>query len=241
MQLEELPGGRWRRRQNPYYHPESRQERLRSPSDSLEPTEHTDTGSIDTNSLVKDENNDDEEQEEEDEGVAVEDWDHADDGATRYQSRSRSLYNSNSSAVIEDGRSTASSDLFFDHVLQNSDALASVFHTPRNEIDRVTDAAKDLGLHFGMIHRPRRNTLDPSSALRSAQSLKRDSSWWMVIGKSDEAVNHILDLQEKAQTMPGTIGTDAELAYTPRLTSFVQLIVPGVVGGLIAVWGLSKI
>jgi hypothetical protein len=174
------------------------------------------------------------------------------------------------SASFNDGFSNATckssaSDAFFDQVLRNSDALASVFRTPRDEIVRVQDAARDLGLHWGMIHRPRgppspgckrpppsplrqtttRTTTPPPRGLRQSPSdLKRDSSWWMVIGKNGEAVNHLLEMQDRATTsretvMPGHIGSDSELAYTPRLASFMHLALSGAFGGLAVVYGLA--
>ena len=128
------------------------------------------------------------------------------------------------------------SDAFFDQVMRNSDALASVFRRPHDEIARVQDTARNLGLCWGMIHRPwgppspgykrplpsplRRtttSTMTPPRDLRQSPSdLKRDSSWWMVIGKNGEAVNHLLEMQDRATScetvMPGPIGSDSNLA-----------------------------
>jgi hypothetical protein len=152
-------------------------------------------------------------------------------------------------AVSNASYDSNASDSFFDHVLRNSDALASVWHTPRDEVERVSDAANQLGLHCGMIHRPRRPFSVPANQHHrraSTTDLKRDSSWWMVIGKDGEAVHHLLEMQKRSgikqdvlDDMPGYIGSESELAYTPKLPSFLQLLLASVIGGISVVYGLS--
>jgi hypothetical protein len=244
LELEDLPGGRWRRRQNPYWEPAHR---FQSPTESVDLPSGVPTERVDADSIIKGETDidatdthtqdHDPDRDADVDADADIDEDCHEGTAPPHDALSNASYDSNAS------------DSFFDNVLRNSDALASVFHTPRDEVERVSDAANHLGLHCGMIHRPRRHVNIPANRHHrraSTSDLKRDSSWWMVIGKDGEAVNHILEMQKRSgiqqdglDGMPGYIGSDSELAYTPKLASFLQLLFASIIGGLSVVYGLS--
>jgi hypothetical protein len=73
--------------------------------------------------------------------------------------------------------------------------------------------------------------------------LGRETSWWMVMGKSADAVRHLIDVQQKG--MPGVFAADqcdviVEQKPSASLAlSFFQLALAGAFGGLAVVYGLS--
>ena len=70
----------------------------------------------------------------------------------------------------------------------------------------------------------------------------RESSWWVVMGRSADAVRHLVDLQQRG--MPGVFATDRDLLVEEKPPAshtmwFCQLVLAGVFGGLAVVYGLS--
>ncbi|KAK7696186.1 hypothetical protein QCA50_000837 [Cerrena zonata] len=72
-----------------------------------------------------------------------------------------------------------------------STPLATVLSTPRHEITRITQRARDNGLHTAIAHFPQGNVKRETSALQ------RQSSWWVIVGRDAGAVTHLADLHEK--------------------------------------------
>jgi hypothetical protein len=173
------------------------------------------------------------------------------------------------SVLSFDSSATHTSRSFIGHVLSTSVPLASLFATPREDIPHVHKAARKRGLHVGLVHSPYPYDGSPSSASTSSPSssrkpfkgdpsdnnserlmkeaaspIRRESSWWMVMGKSSEAVRHLVDLQQRG--MPGVFtttesGVDRE-ANGERVCfamGFFQLALAGAFGGLAVVYGLS--
>jgi len=142
----------------------------------------------------------------------------------------------NDEGVREDDGSVAgesqTADVLFE-ILRHSNSRATVFDTPLANVRRAEDAARGRGLHFGTVHRPRRARTDPSSS-----AVKRAHSWWMVVGQDGEAVNDMVASLSN-ERMPGHIGPDSELAYTPRVASHLDLVITGAVGGVITVFALA--
>ena len=91
----------------------------------------------------------------------------------------------------------------FTNLLRNSRPVASLFSTPRDELDDIAHEARRHGLHTGLIHRPRPPPVKEESTVRGpgavprGAGLERASSWWLVLGHSGEAVMHLMDLQDR--------------------------------------------
>lgn len=126
----------------------------------------------------------------------------------------------------------------FTNLLRNSRPVASLFSTPRDEVDGIAEEARRNGLYTGLIHRPRPSPLEavkeetsvPGALPRTPGAragggggrgggLDRASSWWLVLGHSAEAVGHLLDLQDR--------GTRAKFATDATLS---PLSSPGAIG-----------
>jgi len=114
--------------------------------------------------------------------------------------------------------------------------LASVFSVTARDVNTAQRTARNLGLHTGLIPKP-----PEADRSRRGSRLLAQRSWWMVVGKSDTAVQHLLDAHQKE--MPGRL--DEEPPYAAyanrerRGMSFFQLVIAGAIGGLIVVYGLS--
>ncbi|KAF7789351.1 hypothetical protein EIP86_000295 [Pleurotus ostreatoroseus] len=106
----------------------------------------------------------------------------------------------------------------FTELLRNSRPVASLFNTPREEVDLIAEEARRNGLFTGLIHRPhppsppasspheahttpiKREDVAVTSASpgnRRASGLERASSWWLVLGHSAEAVGHLVDMSSR--------------------------------------------
>jgi hypothetical protein len=124
--------------------------------------------------------------------------------------------------------SSDSSDYFVHNVLNRSEPVATIFNIPKDEMDRIRMHAERRGLHTGMLHRPIQDR---------TPSLRREDSWWMVLGGNQEVVTHVLDMQDR--TLPGFVGKWRPWVYAPNVMPFVQFAVAGAVGGLVVWIGLS--
>jgi hypothetical protein len=118
--------------------------------------------------------------------------------------------------------SSDSSDYFVHTVLNRSKPVATIFNIPPDEMDRIRMHAERRGLHTGMLHRPIQDR---------TPSLRREDSCWMVLGKNQEVVTHVLDMQDR--TLLGFLGKWRPWVYAPNVMPFVQFAVAGAVGGLV--------
>lgn len=108
---------------------------------------------------------------------------------TGYRSSQSSISSSSSMT------STASSRFrrTFYGVLTKSLPAVSLFAAPRDEIATITQAARMNGLHTGVMRWPRPDVKDESGSSRS----RRRYSWWVLLGRDPEAVEHLMELQER--------------------------------------------
>lgn len=115
--------------------------------------------------------------------------------------------------------------------------LASVFSVTPKDVNQAQRTARTLGLHTGFIPKP---TPAPSDQ-RRARALSAQRSWWMVVGKDDRAVQHLLDAHQKET--PGRLDEEPRVGYAERQgfpVSFLQLVIASAIGGLIVLYGLSS-
>lgn len=131
---------------------------------------------------------------------------------------------------------------------------AGLYNTPEHDITLVQRGARKLGLHAGVMHKPRTQAEmkeeEHSARLRGGRPLARDSSWWMVVGEDPVAVNHLLDLQREhvasgldPTAAPGALVSTLEPYNlgTPRGVVFSQLLLASALGGAIMFYGLSSL
>ena len=92
----------------------------------------------------------------------------------------------------------------FTSLLTNSRPVASLFSVPRNQVNIVTNAARENGLYTGLVEKPRKprtevkvEEVPAAAAPRRARALGRERSWWVIMGSDAEAVMHLQDLQDK--------------------------------------------
>jgi len=97
---------------------------------------------------------------------------------------------------------------------------------------RVQEAAAKRGVHAGLVHVPRTLCGGGGSVV------KKQHSWWMVLGRDGDVVNQIVDAQQRPRgLMPGVVG-DLKMEG-PRMATFLQLILAGFIGGVVAVYALA--
>ena len=138
--------------------------------------------------------------------------------------------------------STNSEDkAIIDAALATSIPLASIFSTPKENIADVRRAARETGLHTGLMRRPGARTDGKIKFLFGHRD--SESSWWVVIGRSAEAVENLVNLQQKG--MPGHFHPDYNSPQvTPAQSSavgFAHFIMAGVLGGLVVLLGASRV
>ncbi|KAF8076795.1 hypothetical protein FPV67DRAFT_433242 [Lyophyllum atratum] len=127
----------------------------------------------------------------------------------------------------DDGASVSSS--FFGHVAQNlkNRRVVSMFATKRTDPARTQQLAAKQGMHAALVRLPAGNV--------PLTKKKVDGSWWMVVGRDAGVVGRIVDKSQRG--MPG--GMELMPAQGPHLTTFLQLILAGLIGGIVTVCGLS--
>ncbi|TFK43924.1 hypothetical protein BDQ12DRAFT_675805 [Crucibulum laeve] len=117
------------------------------------------------------------------------------------------------------------------HSLSQTDASLNIFRARREDITHIKDTAALIGVHAEAMHNPSGITSNPISGLA------RESSWWVVTGQNASFVRQIVDTCQRG--MPGTLGTEKEMMEGPRMTTFLQLMIAGIIGGVVVVFGLS--
>ncbi|KAF8897943.1 hypothetical protein BD779DRAFT_1796487 [Infundibulicybe gibba] len=103
--------------------------------------------------------------------------------------------------------------------------VVSIFDTKREDISHIRETAARLGVHSAVVHRG------------AAVGIARERSWWVVLGQNAGLVGEVVDAQQGG--MPGVIASDAEMAAPLRMVTFVQLVIAGLIGGIVVVFGLS--
>lgn len=105
----------------------------------------------------------------------------------------------------------------FYSVLTNSLPAVSLFAAPRDDIATITQTARMNGLHTGVMRRPRNDVKEEGSSSR----VKRNYSWWVLLGKDAVAVEHLIGLQEKSNIAKlekkATTEPEQEATPTPQV------------------------
>ena len=128
------------------------------------------------------------------------------------------------------------SDSAIEFALGTSVPLASIFSTPKEDIDDLRKAADAIGLHTGLMRRPGARDDGKSSVSRSGQ---RECSWWIVMGRNAEAVRHLVNIQQRG--MPGYYEPDKEVDPEVRPSmGFLQAVLAGAIGGAAVLFGMAK-
>ncbi|KDQ64219.1 hypothetical protein JAAARDRAFT_219765 [Jaapia argillacea MUCL 33604] len=147
-----------------------------------------------------------------------------------------------------------------DRVLSTSTPLASLFSTPAQDVANLQLTARELGLHTGLLRKPR-NVPDSAPGpnrvrfagmdinMKDGSPLpppipRQQGSFWMVVGRSGEAVRHLLDIHQR--DMPGRLDGDDGGVRTIVMqgrkgVGFLQLLIAGAIGGFVVVYLLSAL
>jgi len=135
--------------------------------------------------------------------------------------------------------------------LLNSIPLASLFSTPREDIPAITKAARRQGLAMGLLRAPdvlgqgvKSEDMDGTHEA----NIGRQNSWWVVMGRDQGAVSHLLDLNESSAKdqqdevlssyANGRVGAYPLDPRSIRMT-FLDVIIAGAIGGIVVLYGLS--
>ncbi|GJE84878.1 hypothetical protein PsYK624_009540 [Phanerochaete sordida] len=78
--------------------------------------------------------------------------------------------------------------------ITSSVPAVTLFSTPRENVQVLTKTARLNGLYTGIMRRP------PAKEGNSTEGLGRKHSWWVLMGRDADAVEHLMSLQEQ-QTM----------------------------------------
>lgn len=84
----------------------------------------------------------------------------------------------------------------FSSLLTNGVPLLSLFSTPKEDIQTITQAARRNGLHTGVLRRPGLDIVKEEHD-ETPSAVRRRKAWWVVLGTDPEAVEHLMDLQER--------------------------------------------
>jgi len=135
--------------------------------------------------------------------------------------------------------------------LMNSVPLASLFSTPRQDIPAISRAARRRKLHMGVIRRGDAQNQSVKSedadAIHEA-NIGRPNSCWIVMGRDQDAVSHLLDLDERdakhQQASVLSSSTNPKVGAYPLdprsiRMSFLDVIIAGAIGGIVVFYGLS--
>ncbi|KAG5635940.1 hypothetical protein H0H81_009625 [Sphagnurus paluster] len=142
--------------------------------------------------------------------------------------------------------------------------LVSMFRTNRADVGRTQQLAAREGMHAMLVKLPHADAGARASEVaaeageeRGRKELARAGSWWMVLGRDLRAVGRIVesshargdgvvtagvaaggeDTGNLSGGMPGVMGD--LVMEGPRLTTFLQLVLAGLLGGIAAVFALS--
>lgn len=119
---------------------------------------------------------------------------------------------------------SSSTSTIMDRVAKANHRVVSIVAAKRNDLSRFRGSAARRGVFAGLIR-------FPMNKVRGT----RENTWYMVLGRNQDMVNHVIDSQQ--MIMPGVMqDLDPE---GPRMTTFLHLILAGIVGGCVVVYGLS--
>ncbi|KZT05547.1 uncharacterized protein LAESUDRAFT_218759 [Laetiporus sulphureus 93-53] len=117
--------------------------------------------------------------------------------------------------------------------LIDSIPLASLFTTSTRDLPIIRDVADRHGLTMGVVPSPnykRGPEIKREDGESShARNLGRQHSWWLVMGRDKAAVSHLLDVHER----------DAGVESGANRMTFLDVLIAGVIGGLVVFYGLS--
>jgi hypothetical protein len=155
-----------------------------------------------------------------------------------------------STVLLDDGSSIKTSDegdepttddendSIIGAALGTSLPLASIFCTPKEDIEALRKAASAIGIHTGLMRRPGARDDGKSNINRFGQ---RENSWWVVMGRNAEAVRHLVDIQQRG--MPGFYQPDKEEVLVGGSSSmgFFQTVLAGAIGGAAVLFGMARL
>lgn len=151
----------------------------------------------------------------------------------------------------EDCGDTVSPEMRMEELAELGQPVVSIFNAHREDIPRIRHTAAKLGVHTGVVHSPTIpsafSSTNPAGSTdsrtknkdRTMLGVARQGSWWLVLGQNADLIGRIVDAQQRG--MPGTVAEDVELAEYPRMVTFLQLVVAGLIGGCIVVGGLAML
>lgn len=150
-----------------------------------------------------------------------------------------------SSRSSSSGSTSASSRLrrTFNSLLSNSMPAVSLFSAPREDVGSITQAARQNGLHTGVMRQPTK--VKEEGQTSSASRIERRNSWWVLLGRDPVAVEHLLVLQEQ-QSMatidkrPSTVMVAPPEVRIIGMTNF-QMVFCTVLGALAMAFVLSVV
>jgi len=132
--------------------------------------------------------------------------------------RPSSMASSSGSSVASSTSSTSSRlRRSFTSILSSSVPLLSVFSAQREDLSRITTAARRNGLHTGVLRPPGTPIVKEES--ESGSTFRR--RFWVLVGTDPEAVEHIMDLQEK-ETIARLDRSDITSTPTPSPQLFAN-------------------
>lgn len=110
--------------------------------------------------------------------------------------------------------------------ITNSVPAVTLFSAPRENVQVLTKTARLNGLYTGIMRKP------DAKEEQSSEGLGRKHSWWVLMGRDPDAVEHLMNLQER-ETMArleGRCNSNAhctQVAYPPHQTGLTtaQLVV----------------
>lgn len=226
------PGKRWHWR-NPNWVSPPRKMRLYTPSDaergSLTPTELVTESAVSRRKTHLPPNIIREEEEEEDGNPTS--WSDNIDGTA--QNGEELEYSHHSNSLSPRLWSTFSqspvTDISLNTALRASTPLFNVFRTPREDLDDVRRTAQREGKHVAIINAP-----PAHRAIARVPSDKANGTVWVVVSDRVEDLKYAINSQQGG--MPGTFFLEEP---PTRGADFFQVVVAGLMGGLMVAVGLA--
>jgi hypothetical protein len=151
----------------------------------------------------------------------------------------------NHSYSDSDPNSMWSTDSFLNDTLRDSLPLATVFHTHRRNYAQIQEAAQSRGYSIGLLTRPSIAPVPTQSYLSSkVELMQSEQAIWLVVGQSQEAVGHLIDMQRSLLPWKTNESEEANNRliwwnFYQQYWALVKMIIAGAIGGLVAVYGLN--
>ncbi|KAG8218515.1 hypothetical protein J3R82DRAFT_4153 [Butyriboletus roseoflavus] len=120
-------------------------------------------------------------------------------------------------------------DISLNTALRASTPLFKVFRTPREDLDGVRQIAQREGKHVAIINAPLAHR-----ATARVPTDKADGTVWIIVSDRVEDLKYAIDSQQRG--MPGTFFPEEPQT---RGMGFFQVVVAGVLGGLVVAVGLA--